>query len=94
MEEPKDIYDFAGKVKPDGKTIDVSADDENLHMRLNFKTRVKYFFMRNTVLITGKLAAVAPEQALEMRRGGRFFGRRLRQRWWGSCLCGRRLGGG
>lgn len=62
MEEPKDIHDFAGKVKPDGKTIDVSSDDENLHIRLNFKTRVKYFFLRNIVLIIGKLAAVAPER--------------------------------
>ncbi|MFC1474739.1 lysophospholipid acyltransferase family protein [bacterium] len=62
MDEPKDIHNFSSETNPAAKTIDLSTDDDQLHVRLDFKTSVKYFFLRNIVMCIGKLSAVVPER--------------------------------
>jgi len=62
MEEPQDYYNFDAASKPEGNTIDLSTEPDELHKRLSLKSSIKYFFIRNTVLGIGKLAAVLPER--------------------------------
>ena len=62
MEKPQNYYDFDTESKPAAKTIDLSSEQDELHKPLSLKVSIKYFFIRNTIMGIGKLAAVLPER--------------------------------